>query len=340
MGDGGRGRHLLGVEELGAEGLRELLDLTDGFAEVNARPLPKVPALRGTTVVLAFFEDSTRTRVSFETAAKRLSADTISFSSSGTSLSKGESLRDTALTIEAMGVDALVVRHGSSGAPWQLARWLGRRIHVVNAGDGWHEHPTQALLDCWTIRRHFGGLEGLHVALVGDISHSRVARSDIAAFSLLGVDVTVVAPRTLLPPTLEGWAPGPGKLSVSGDLDQVIGSVDVVYLLRMQRERQTESLVPSMREYSARFGLSAARADRLRPGAAVLHPGPMNRGVEIDPEVADSDRSLVLQQVEAGVSARMAVLFQLLGADRDAPVGVDLVGGLAGVPAPDPAGAR
>ena len=340
MGDGGRGRHLLGIEELGAEGLRELLDLTDGFAEVNARPLPKVPALRGTTVVLAFFEDSTRTRVSFETAAKRLSADTISFSSSGTSLSKGESLRDTALTIEAMGVDALVVRHGSSGVPWQLARWLGRRIHVVNAGDGWHEHPTQALLDCWTIRRHFGGLEGLHVALVGDISHSRVARSDIAAFSLLGVDVTVVAPRTLLPPTLEGWAPGPGKLSVSGDLDQVIGSVDVVYLLRMQRERQTESLVPSMREYSARFGLSAARADRLRPGAVVLHPGPMNRGVEIDPEVADSERSLVLQQVEAGVSARMAVLFQLLGADRDAPVGADLVGGLAGVLAPDPAGAR
>ena len=295
----------------------ELLELTDGFAEVNARPLPKVPALRGTTVVLAFFEDSTRTRVSFETAAKRLSADTISFSSSGTSLSKGESLRDTALTIEAMGVGALVVRHGSSGAPWQLARWLGRRIHVVNAGDGWHEHPTQALLDCWTIRRHFGGLDGLHVALVGDISHSRVARSDVAAFSLLGMDVTVVAPRTLLPPSLEGWAPGPGKLSVSGDLDGVIGSVDVVYLLRMQRERQTEALVPSLREYSARFGLDAARADRLRPGAAVLHPGPMNRGVEIDPEVADSERSLVLQQVEAGVSARMAVLFHLLGADAE-----------------------
>jgi aspartate carbamoyltransferase catalytic subunit len=311
------GRHLLGVSELGAAGLEELLTLTDGFAEVNARPIPKVPALRGKTVVLAFFEDSTRTRVSFETAAKRLSADTVSFSSSGTSLSKGESLRDTALTIEAMGVDALVVRHRSSGAPWQLARWLGRRIHVVNAGDGWHEHPTQALLDCWTLRRHFGRLEGLHIAIVGDIGHSRVARSDVCAFSLLGADVTLVAPRTLLPPSTEGWAPGPGKLTRAGDLDDVIGVLDVVYLLRMQQERQTESLVPSLREYSARFGLSVERAERLRPGAVVLHPGPMNRGVEIAPEVADGDRSLVLAQVEAGVSARMAVLFHLFGAGEE-----------------------
>ncbi|MEA3216450.1 MAG: aspartate carbamoyltransferase catalytic subunit [Acidimicrobiia bacterium] len=305
-------RHLLGIHELGVSGIEELLELTDNFAEVNARPIPKVPALRGKTVVLAFFEDSTRTRVSFETAAKRLSADTVSFSTSGTSVSKGESLRDTALTIEAMGMDALVVRHRSSGAPWQLARWLRSGASVVNAGDGWHQHPTQALLDCWTLRRHFGSLGGLHVAVVGDIKHSRVARSNVAAFSLLGADVTMVAPRTLLPPSVDGWAPGPGALKVSNDLDGVLGSVDVVYLLRMQLERQGEALVPSLREYTARFGLTGARADRLRDGAVVLHPGPMNRGVEIAAEVADGPRSLILDQVETGVAVRMAVLFRLL----------------------------
>lgn len=307
-------RHLLGIAELGSAGIEELLTLADSFAEVNARPIPKVPTLRGKTVVLAFFEDSTRTRVSFETAAKRLSADTVSFSSSGTSVSKGESLRDTALTIEAMGVDALVVRHRASGAPWQLARWLRTPTAVVNAGDGWHQHPTQALLDCWTLRRRFGSLAGLHIALVGDITHSRVARSDVAAFTLLGADVTLVAPRTLLPTTVEGWAPGPGTLKVSADLDAVLPSVDAVYLLRMQLERQGEALVPSLREYSTRYGLTAARADRLREGAVVLHPGPMNRGVEISADVADGPRSLILEQVEAGVSVRMAVLFRLLGA--------------------------
>lgn len=312
-------KHLLGIPELGADGIQELLALTDNFAEVNARPIPKVPALRGKTVVLAFFEDSTRTRVSFEAAAKRLSADTVSFSSSGTSVAKGESLRDTALTIEAMGVDGLVVRHRSSGAPWQLARWLRGGASVVNAGDGWHQHPTQALLDCWTLRRRFDSLSGLHVALVGDIKHSRVARSDVAAFSLLGADVTLVAPRTLLPPSIDGWAPGPGTLKVTSDLDGVLASVDVVYLLRMQLERQGEALVPSLREYSARYGLTAERADRLRDDAVVLHPGPMNRGVEIAPEVADGHRSLVLDQVEAGVSVRMAVLFHLLGTGGVAP---------------------
>ena len=274
-----------------------------------------MPALRGRTVVLAFFEDSTRTRVSFETAAKRLSADTISFSASGTSASKGESLRDTALTIAALGVDAIVVRHRSSGVPVQLARWLGDRPAVVNAGDGWHQHPTQALLDCWTLRQRFGSLAGLHIALVGDIRHSRVARSDIAAFSLLGADVTLVAPRTLLPPSTEGWAPGPGTLKVTGDVDGVLGSVDVVYLLRMQLERQTEALVPSLREYGARYGIDRARADRLRDGAVILHPGPMNRGVEITDEVADGPRSLVLDQVAAGVAVRMAVLFRLLAGE-------------------------
>jgi aspartate carbamoyltransferase catalytic subunit len=312
-------KHLLGIPELGADGIQELLALTDNFAEVNARPIPKVPALRGKTVVLAFFEDSTRTRVSFEAAAKRLSADTVSFSSSGTSVAKGESLRDTALTIEAMGVDGLVVRHRSSGAPWQLARWLRGGASVVNAGDGWHQHPTQALLDCWTLRRRFDSLSGLHVALVGDVKHSRVARSDVAAFSLLGADVTLVAPRTLLPPSIDGWAPGPGTLKVTSDFDGVLASVDVVYLLRMQLERQGEALVPSLREYSARYGLTAERADRLRDDAVVLHPGPMNRGVEIAPEVADGHRSLVLDQVEAGVSVRMAVLFHLLGTGGVAP---------------------
>lgn len=308
-------RHLLGIAELGRDGLEELLALADSFAEVNRRAIPKVPALRGRTVVLAFFEDSTRTRVSFETAAKRLSADTISFSSSGTSASKGESLRDTALTIAALGVDALVVRHRASGVPAQLARWLGDRPAVVNAGDGWHQHPTQALLDCWTLHSRFGSLAGLHIALVGDIRHSRVARSDVAAFTMLGADVTLVAPRTLLPPSIEGWAPGPGTLRHSGDLDAVLGSVDVVYLLRMQLERQSESLVPSLREYATRYGLDARRADRLRDGAVVLHPGPMNRGVEITDEVADGPRSLVLDQVAAGVAVRMAVLFRLLAGE-------------------------
>jgi aspartate carbamoyltransferase catalytic subunit len=303
-------KHLLSIAELGREGVDEVLRVADSFAEVNARPIPKVPALRGRTVATVFFEDSTRTRLSFETAAKRLSADTLSFSASSSSVNKGESLRDTALTIEALGVDCLVVRHKSAGVPWQLARWVDAA--VVNAGDGWHEHPTQALLDCWALRRRVGQLEGLHIAIVGDIRHSRVARSDVAAFSLLGADVTLVAPTTLQPASVEGWAPGPGRLAVSSDLDAVLGSCDVVYLLRMQLERQGEPLLPSLREYTERFGLTAARADRLGDKALVMHPGPMNRGVEIAAEVADGPRSLILEQVEAGVSVRMAVLFLLL----------------------------
>ena len=303
-------RHLLGIGELGRDGVEEVLRVADSFAEVNARPIPKVPALRGRTVATVFFEDSTRTRLSFETAAKRLSADTLSFSASSSSLNKGESLRDTALTIQALGVDCLVVRHRSAGVPWQLARWVDAA--VVNAGDGWHEHPTQALLDCWALRRRLGGLDGLRIAIVGDIRHSRVARSDVAAFSLLGADVSLVAPSTLQPPSVEGWAPGPGRVTVSCDLDAVLGHCDVVYLLRMQLERQGEALVPSLREYTARYGLTVARAERLDDKVVVMHPGPMNRGVEIAAQVADSDRSLVLDQVEAGVSVRMAVLFLLL----------------------------
>ena len=302
-------KHLLGVIGMPAQELTELLQLADSFAEVNARPIPKVPALRGRTVATLFFEDSTRTRVSFETAAKRLSADTLSLSVSSSSVKKGETLRDTALTLQAMRIDAIVVRHASSGAPWQLARWLD--CSVINAGDGWHEHPTQALLDCYTLRRHFGSLQGLRIAIVGDVKHSRVARSNAWAFAALGAEVTLVAPRTLLPPSLAGW-----PVQSTEDLDSVLGRVDVVYLLRMQRERQGENLVPTLREYTARFGLTRERADRLADAAVVLHPGPMNRGVEIAPEVADQPRCLVLDQVANGVTVRMAVLYKLLaGAD-------------------------
>ena len=302
-------KHLLGVIGMPAQELTELLQLADSFAEVNARPIPKVPALRGRTVATLFFEDSTRTRVSFETASKRLSADTLSFSVGSSSVRKGETLRDTALTLQAMRIDAIVVRHASSGAPWQLARWLD--CSVINAGDGWHEHPTQALLDCYTLRRHFGSLQGLRIAIVGDVKHSRVARSNAWAFAALGAEVTLVAPRTLLPPSLAGW-----PVQSTEDLDSVLGRVDVVYLLRMQRERQGENLVPTLREYTARFGLTCERADRLADAAVVLHPGPMNRGVEIAPEVADQPRCLVLDQVANGVTVRMAVLYKLLaGAD-------------------------
>lgn len=310
--------HLLGICHLDRTRVEHLLTLADSFAEVTHRPIPKVPALRGRTVVLGFFEDSTRTRVSFETAAKRLSADTVSFSSSGTSVAKGESLRDTALTLQATGADCLVVRHRSSGVPWQLTRWLDH-TRVVNAGDGWHEHPTQALLDSWTLTRRIGPLDGRHILMVGDIAHSRVARSDVAAFTLLGADVTLVAPTTLLPPSVAGWAREPGRLAVTTELDRVLPSADVVYLLRMQLERQAQALVPSLREYTSRFGLTRARLDRLGDQTAILHPGPMNRGVEIAPEAAEDPRSLILDQVAAGVAVRMAVLFDVLGAEPAIP---------------------
>jgi aspartate carbamoyltransferase catalytic subunit len=274
---------------------------------VQSRPIPKVPALQGRTVATLFFEDSTRTRLSFETAAKRLSADTLSFSVGTSSVNKGESLKDTARTIEAMGVDAIVVRHGASGAPWQLARWVDAAI--VNGGDGWHEHPTQALLDAFTLRTRFGSLDGLRVAIVGDIAHSRVARSNVWALTTLGAEVTLVAPRTLLPPDTSSW-----PVRITDDLDAVLPDVDVVYLLRMQFERQGAALVPSLAEYVSRFGLTRRRAETLGAGAVVLHPGPMNQGVEIAAEVVDDPRCLVLDQVANGVSVRMADLFRLLGA--------------------------
>jgi aspartate carbamoyltransferase catalytic subunit len=307
-------RHLLSIDDLGLEGVRRLLDLTDHMAEVNRRPNPKVPALRGKTVCSVFFEDSTRTRLSFEAAAKRLSADTMTFAVSQSSLNKGESLRDTIETIAAMGVDAFVVRHRSSGAPGLITRWTS--ASVVNAGDGWHAHPTQALLDAYTVRTALGrpdGLDGLRVAIVGDVRHSRVARSTAQTFSLLGADVTFVAPPTLLPPVVEG-------ASVTEDLDAIVADVDVLYLLRMQRERMNEALVPDLREYTARFGLTPARAARLAPHALVMHPGPMNRGVEIAVDPADLPGAVITQQVTNGISVRMAVLFDLLGAGATVPL--------------------
>jgi aspartate carbamoyltransferase catalytic subunit len=280
------------------------------MVEVADRRIPKVPVLRGKTVVSLFYEDSTRTRLSFETAAKRLSADTMNFSVSTSSVKKGESLRDTVLTIEAMGVDAIVVRHASAGVPWQIASWVD--ASVINAGDGWHEHPTQALLDCYTIRERLGSLVDRHIAIVGDIKHSRVARSDVLAFTALGAHVTLVAPPTLLPPSTEGW-----PVRVSHDLDAVLPAVDAVYLLRMQQERMTEALIPSLREYTACYGLTRRRVDLLGDKAIVMHPGPMNRGVEIAADVADLPRSVVIDQVRNGVAVRMAVLFELLGSGRD-----------------------
>ncbi len=298
--------NLLSIADLGAEGIEELLRLTDSFVEVSERPIPKVPALRGRTVASLFYEESTRTRLSFEAAAKRLSADTMSFSVATASVAKGESLRDTVVTIEAMGVDAVVVRHASAGVPWQVARWVG--ASVVNAGDGCHEHPTQGLLDCYTLRQRLGSLRDRRIAIVGDVRHSRVARSDVLAYTALGAHVTLVAPPTLLPPSLEGW-----PVEVSHDLDGVLRKVDAVEVLRLQHERQIEALVPSLREYTATYGLTRDRARLLADDAVIMHPGPMNRGVEIAAEVADQSRSVVTRQVANGVAVRMAVLFLLLG---------------------------
>jgi aspartate carbamoyltransferase catalytic subunit len=299
-------RHLLSIADLGAEGIEEVMRVTDSFVEVGARAIPTVPALRGKTVVSLFYEESTRTRLSFETAAKRLSADVMTFSTGSSSVKKGESLRDTVDTIHAMGIDAVVVRHASAGAPWQVARWIDAA--VVNAGDGAHEHPTQALLDCYTIRQARGSLEGLRIAIVGDSKHSRVARSDVLAFTALGAEVTLVAPPTLLPPSTEGW-----PVTVSTDLDAVLPKADVVYLLRMQRERMQEALLPSLREYTTRWGLTRRRAALLPDDAVVMHPGPMNRGVEIAADVAELPNALVTRQVANGVAVRMAVLYLLLG---------------------------
>jgi aspartate carbamoyltransferase catalytic subunit len=281
------------------------------MAEINTRSVPKVPALRGKTVVSLFFEDSTRTRLSFETAAKRLSAETMNFSVSTSSVNKGESLRDTIETITDMGVDAFVVRHKSVGVPWQISQWTNASI--VNAGDGAHQHPTQALVDCFTVREALGrqDLSGLNLTIVGDIKHSRVARSNIQAFSLLGADITLVAPPTLLPLNIEHW-----PVKVSNDLDAVLASTDVLYMLRLQSERMAQGLVPSLYEYSTRYGLDEKRVGALQTSAVVMHPGPMNRGVEMLIDPSDIPNSLIHRQVTNGVSVRMAVLFDLLSAEE------------------------
>jgi aspartate carbamoyltransferase catalytic subunit len=307
--------HLLSMDDLAADGIASVLRVADSFAEVGRRANPKVPTLRGRTVATLFFEDSTRTRMSFETAAKRMSADVLSFAAGSSSLKKGESLRDTVETIEAIGIDAVIIRHGSSGVPARVAGWV-EHCSVINAGDGWHEHPTQALLDLYTVRQSLGGgdvglarLEGLRVAIVGDIRHSRVARSQVAAYAAMGAEVTLVAPATLLPPSVEGWP----VVAVSHQLDEVLPKADVVSLLRVQSERGSGAFVPTLREYTSGYGLTARRAAALQPGATILHPGPIVRGVEIAADVAGLPASLITDQVSNGVAVRMAVLFLLLG---------------------------
>lgn len=302
-------KHFLTTEGLSRDALESLMDDADEFLDVLGRPIPKVPALRGKTVATMFFEASTRTKMSFDKAARALSADTMSFSPGTSSLKKGESLKDTVLTVQAMGLDVMVVRHSATGAPWRVASWID--APVINAGDGAHQHPTQALLDVYTLRRRFGSLAGLRIGIVGDILHSRVARSNVSAMTTLGAEVTLIAPPTLLPHDTTGW-----PITVGHDLDEHLTELDVVYLLRVQEERGGASVFPSLAEYRNRYGMTAGRFGRLKPDAVVMHPGPMIRGVEIDHAVADDPRCLVLDQVTHGVATRMAVLFQLVGGEE------------------------
>jgi aspartate carbamoyltransferase catalytic subunit len=305
-------KHLLSAADLSHEDTLLILDTAAQLAQVADRPMKKLPTLRGRTVVNLFYEDSTRTRISFEAAAKRLSADVINFSAKGSSVSKGESLKDTALTLEAMGADAVIVRHGASGAPHWLAHsgWINGS--VINAGDGTHEHPTQALLDAYTLRQSLtggvGDLAGCNVTIVGDVLHSRVARSNVLLLATLGAKVTLVAPPTLLPVGVESW-----PCSVSYDFDAPLSSSDAVMMLRVQEERMNDSFFPTAREYSRRYGIDSRRMQVLPDHAIVMHPGPMNRGMEISADVADSKRSVIVAQVANGVSVRMAVLYLLLG---------------------------
>ena len=312
-------RHLLSAGDLSRDDAELILATAAELRELADRPIKKLPALRGRTVVNLFFEDSTRTRISFEAAAKRLSADVINFAAKGSSLSKGESVKDTALTLEAMGADAVVVRHGASGAPHRLAHSGWVRSNVVNAGDGTHEHPTQALLDAFTMVRHLGGtgskpsLDGRRIVIVGDVLHSRVARSNALLLNTLGAEVTLVAPPTLLPVGVETW-----PVETSYDLDAVISKADAVMMLRVQRERMSGGFFPTAREYSRRYGLDGRRMATLQDHTIVMHPGPMVRGMEITADVADSDRSVIVEQVTNGVAVRMAVLYLLLGGSEPA----------------------
>ncbi len=324
-----RGGNLLSLNNVSKEAILEVLDTAESFVEVNKRTIKKVPALKGRVVASLFFEESTRTRLSFETAAKRLSADVLSLAVASSSVKKGESLRDTISTIDALGIDAVVMRHQSSGAALQVSRYVPH-VHVLNAGDGQHQHPTQGLLDAFTVRqvlaeqRGTTGLEsgaelfhGLRVLIVGDIRHSRVARSDIAAYAALGAEVRIAAPGTLLPSSLEGW-----PVTVVDDFDEALAWADVVGLLRLQKERGTGSFVPGLGEFTQSFGLTLERQKLLKPSALIMHPGPMNRGVEIDSRVADSSQAIIERQVTNGVPVRMAALYLTIagtseGSDND-----------------------
>ncbi len=302
-------KHLLSIDQLVVEQIERVMTTADSFLEVGGRTIKKVPVLRGRTICNLFYEPSTRTRISFELAAKRLSADVVNFTADAkTSVTKGESFKDTALTLQAMGLDAIVVRHSSAGAPLRLSQWV--EASVINAGDGAHEHPTQALLDVYSIRERFKTLDGLRIALVGDVVHSRVARSNIKAMTKMGAHVTLVGPPTLIPASAETWG-----VDILSDIDQVLPKIDVVYLLRVQKERQNEQLFPSVREYAALWGLDGRRVDLMKPEALIMHPGPMNRGVEISSDVADMDRSIITDQVTNGIAVRAAILYLMLGQD-------------------------
>ncbi len=309
-------KHLLSIGDVSREDIVRILDTAESFREVGTRVIKKVPALRGRTVVNLFYENSTRTRISFELAAKRLSADVINFTTSGTSVAKGEGLKDTALTLQAMGADAIVIRHSSSGSPYTLTKWVS--ASVLNAGDGTHEHPTQALLDLYTIREKLGRFENLRVAIIGDVLHSRVARSLSFALVKMGADVTLVGPPTLIPPEAPAWG-----VQASHDVDAVLPKLDVCYVLRVQRERQRQQYFPSVREYSRLFGLTRERVAMLPEGSLIMHPGPMNRGVEIDSDVADLPQAVIEEQVTNGIAIRMALLYLILGGGGSEAVGAD-----------------
>jgi aspartate carbamoyltransferase catalytic subunit len=309
-------KHLLSINDITKDFAVTILDTATEMAKVSEGPIKKLPTLRGKTVVNLFAEDSTRTRISFEAAAKRLSADVINFTAKGSSISKGESLKDTALTLQALGADAVVIRHPASGAAHQLAqgRWINGT--VINAGDGTHEHPSQALLDAFTIRKHLaagkGDLSGLHIAIVGDILHSRVARSNVLLLTKLGASVTLVAPPTLLPYQVEAW-----PVKISYDFNAVLPTVDAVIMLRIQQERMSDRYFPSEREYSTLFGIDSDRLALTKPGSILMHPGPMNRGLEISAEAADSSQSVVVEQVANGVSIRMAILYLFIAGSQE-----------------------
>ncbi|GAA4099233.1 aspartate carbamoyltransferase catalytic subunit [Nocardioides kongjuensis] len=306
-------KHLLSIDDVSAEDIQEIFTTAAEMHDVQHRQVKKLPALRGRTVINLFFEDSTRTRSSFEIAGKWLSADVINLSAKGSSASKGESLRDTVLTVTAMGIDGLVVRHMASGAAEQISRWID--VPVINAGDGTHEHPTQALLDGYTLTRKLGTLEGKHVAIVGDLTHSRVFRSNVKSLTKLGATVTAVAPPTLMPSGVGDWSKAAG-FATSYDLDEVLPQADAVMMLRVQRERMSGGFFPTAREYTVGYGLTRDRLAVLKPGTPILHPGPMNRGLEISADAADALDSVVLDQVSAGVAVRMSVLYHLLAGEE------------------------